>query len=422
MSRFRPCNKGKVLIIFLLVLLILLGVTSALVYYARQKPEPTPEDTPSSDLMIDYRVLTVGTDSRPICMLFEAANHYIPQGKFRIEPVFVEDPNERWSLLKAGVLDLCFASLPEFVLGAARHDPGKLLLTISTSNGCDGIVFKENIQSIDDLLGGKIALVSGSAGHYFLIRAFDSGAKSTSEVQLIPAPSPFHTLEFFSKGEDIDACVLSQPYLSMALKDGRYALTTKDRNFGIEEIISASNLAVENRPDDIQAFINAYFSIVYLIRTNPGLAKSLITKESGRSVQDVDQLFQTTLFKDLSDSKAISQDSLVQEMQKIQQIWGIEGLANARNKVEFDEIIDYRFLMNSQVDGALFNDTLYDDVWKDITPPVETSPAPLPSIPDTIPQIDPSSHISPSPDTEDIQEHEEPDEIIDDNKTGVPSP
>lgn len=397
-------SKGK-LIVWVVVLLLIAGLIAGGFYVKERylKPAPTPSPSPTPEF--DSRVLTVGVDSRPTAMLFYAVNHFIPGHKFNVVPVVLEDPNERWSRMEAGALDMSVATFPEFVLGATRHKPGKMLMFTSSSRGCDGISVNPGIKSIEDLMGKNIAVVPGSAGHYLLVKVLDSRAKATSEVNIIPLPIMGDIFKNFTTGTFIDAAMLSEPYLSEAAAANKKTLAVTERNFTIEEILCASGFAMKNRSEDIQTLVNSYFNLVHLIKTNPGLAKSLITKQSGKSIKDVEILFNTVDLKDLTDARAVPEENIVNQMKKIQQIWGIEGLPNASGKVVFEEIIDSRYLENAKVNTSLFEDSPPPDIMiepspeespEPMPPPVILSPSPSPS-PEEAEATPSPGEISPSP-------------------------
>ncbi|MCD4784789.1 MAG: hypothetical protein K8T10_13310 [Candidatus Eremiobacteraeota bacterium] len=387
--------------IWIIALIIIAGLVVGGIHFKDKiiKPSPSPTSSPTPDF--DHRLLTIGIDSRPTGMLFYAANHFIPTGKFRIKPILLEDPNERWSRMEAGALDMSFATFPEFVLGASRCNPGKLISFISSSRGCDGIAVSGNINSIDNLVGKKVAVVPGSAGHYFLIRTLDSKARSTSEITIIPAPTTDDAFNFFIKGGNIDSAALSQPYLSRSVDAGKRIFVSTRNFFTIDEIICASDFALEHRKKDIQDVLNAYFNLVYLIRTNPGLAKSLITKQSGRSIEEVETLLNCVSMMDIADSRAVSRESIEARIQKVQQIWDIEGLPNAKGKIRSSNIIDYSLLDNATVNKTLFDETKPPEI-PDISPTPETSPTGIPVItpsaeasPTKTPAITPTTKASP---------------------------
>ncbi len=388
-------SKGRV-IVWIVVLLLIAGVIAGGFYLKERYLKPVPIPTPSPTPEYDSRVLTVGVDSRPTAMLFYAVNHFIPGHKFSVVPVVLEDPNERWSRMSAGALDLSIATFPEFILGATRHKPGKMLMFTSSSRGCDGISVNQGINSIEDLIGKNIAVVPGSAGHYLLVKALDSRAKATSEVNIIPIPIMSDLFKNFTTGTFIDAAMLSEPYLSQAAASNKKNLAVTERNFTVEEILCASGFAIKNRSDDIQTLVNSYFNLVHLIKTNPGLAKSLITKQSGKSIKDVEILLNTVDLKDLTDARTIPEENIVNQMKKVQQIWGIEGLPNASGKVVFEDIIDSRFLENAKVNTGLFDDSPPPDIMIEPSPEESPEPGPPPVILSPVPSPD-GMDVTPSP-------------------------
>ena len=397
-------SRGKI-VIWIVVLLLLAVIIAGGFYYKDKflKPKPTP--TPSPQPKYDARVLTVGVDSRPTAMLFYAVNHFIPANKFKVVPVLLEDPNERWSRMKAGALDLCVATLPEYVLGSVRHKPGKVLMFISSSAGCDGIAVNPGINSVDDMLGKNVAVVPGSASHYLLIKVLDSQGKSTSEIKIVPCPTQKDVFKGFTEGSFIDAASLWDPYLSNTTNSKKRILVDTKRYFSIDEILCAGDFTLENRKEDIQTLVNSYFNLVYLIQTNPGLAKSLITKTSGRSIKDVEMLFSSVRLRDLEASRSIPVENIVSGMKKIQQIWGIEGLPNSSGKVDFEKTLDFRFLENANVNTSLFEDSPPPDIVIEPSPmespepgppPVVLSPAPV-STPPVVITLSPVPSPIPSP-------------------------
>src|SRR5207237_1527232 len=54
---------------------------------------------------------------------------------------------------------------------------------VDWSNGGDGIVSRENIKTVADLRGKKIALAENSPSHYFLLNMLVAGGVQPSEVQ-----------------------------------------------------------------------------------------------------------------------------------------------------------------------------------------------------------------------------------------------
>jgi ABC-type nitrate/sulfonate/bicarbonate transport system substrate-binding protein len=376
---------GKKIFIFLFIL-ILAGGWAVFNITRLPEPEQTPEPSPLPSF--NKKILKIGIGSRLSGMLFYAVNHYIPDNKFILEPVVIPDPEKRWSLLAAGELDLNFSTLSEFVLAAPRNNPGKLICFTSSSSGNDGILVRGDIKNLNSLAGKKICIVPGSSEHFFLVKLLNSMARSTAEVKIIPASRMSDTYAYFTGDEFLDAAVLTEPYLSRGKKAGYVQLVSSGTSHTITEIIVAGNFALEHRPEDVQVVVDAYFNLVNFIRNNPGLAKKLISSRSGVSIEDVDLMFTSVKLKDLEEARTPRKESIVDAMEKIQQVWIIEGLPNADRPVNFKNIVELVFMEKSLVPPS---SPLFSDPSPHVTEPAEEwfpmgTPTPE-STPDVTPPV-----------------------------------
>ena len=385
--KLKKSKPRTTLMIFLLLVIIAASVFGF--YRVFKKPSLPPSSSPAGEPLPDFdpKVITIGVDSRPVCMLFYAVNHYIPRNRFQLRPVIVEDPNRRWMMLAAGELDMVFSTLPEFVLGSARHNPGVLVAFTSTSVGCDGIVTRHPHKSPGELTGRKVCAVPGSSGHYFLVRVLDRQGKSTAEVEFIFAADNETVLKYFNSSSDMEGAVLSGYSLFDAQRKNHLLIAT-DSFSPVSEVIVAGRPVIKNRPEDLQQVINSYYKLVDFIRGNPGLARKLISSRSGRSIPRVKEMLSAVRLNSLKEARAVEKEKLMDHMKKIQQIWSIEGLPNAEGWIEFDQVINYKFMEKALVkpEAPLFN-----------TPSPEPSlpPKVSPPAPGLTPEPSPSPKVSP---------------------------
>jgi NitT/TauT family transport system substrate-binding protein len=361
-------------------MLLLAGGWIFLNFMQYSEPEQTPEPSPAP--AFNRKVVRIGTGSRPSGMLFHAVNHYIPEGRFKLEPVLIPDVRKRWTLLAAGDLDLNFSDLSEFVLAASRYDPGKLICFTSSSYGCDGIILRDNIQNPDALVKKNICVVPGSGEHFFLISYLNGIARSTAEVNIVPAGSVSDVYSYFTDGDYLHAAVLTEPYLTAGKKRGFTQLTSSRTSYSVSEVITAGNFALTHRREDLQVIVDAYFNLVNFIKENPGLAKKLVSTRSGMSIEDVEMLFSSIKLKDLDEARAPAGTSVTDAMKKIQQVWVIEGLPNADKAVDFEKVTDFSFMEKSSVarSSPIFSGSS-PDIQKSTEEPAPQSPgSPVPSV------------------------------------------
>ncbi len=369
--------------LFIILLLIITASLATGIYRVIKIPATSTIPTPEPNLPEDYdpKILTVGVDSRPASMLFYAVNHYIPPDRFQLRPVIIEDPNRRWMMMSAGELDLAFSTLPEFVLGIARHSPGKAVAFISSSTGADGIVTKIPLTNPDGLLGRKICAVPGSAGHYFLVQVLNSRGRSTGEVEFIPSPDNETALEYFLWSDETDAVVLWGEPFQRARKNHRLLIST-DTFLPVPELLVAGEHVMAQRPGDLQLAVNGYYQLADFVKTNPGLARKLISSRSGKSIDQVDAMLAETRLYSLEEAQAISGEKMTGDMKVIQQIWSIEGLPNADNPIKPESTVNNVFMEGATVRPAI---PLLDSPG-----PAGEKPSPAPSL-STVPVESPTS-------------------------------
>ncbi len=381
-------NKSKIIVLLIIWVLFFFAGCNVTELFVR--PSPTPTATVPAIPRFDAKVIRIGVDSSPASLLIYAINHYIPANTFKVEPVLVEDVNQRWQLLASGEIDMAMASLPEFVLGASRHNPGAFVCWTSVSNGTEAILVKNNIKSVKELTGKKIITTPGSSCHFFLISILNSQGKSTAEIDLFPVDSKKEVLNLYKTGSGFDAAVMEEPYLNRAesMNNKNFKLLASSQPpRTISRILAAGDIPLKYRTKDIQTVVNAYYQLVDFILLNPGLAKKLIATRSGKSIEEIDLMFETVKLKSLDAARAPSRENIIDEMRKIHQVWSIEGLPNAGKTLNYNDLVDYNYLDEAEIKPA--------------EPIFEKSPEPAPTFftPSPTPDITPGeSPIPPTPD------------------------
>ena len=90
----------------------------------------------------------------------------------------------------------------------------KAVAFTDTSEGGDGIIATQNIKTLSDLRGKKVAYEEGSPSHFFLSYLLDKEGMSTKDLQSVNVIAPDAGAAFVSG--NVDAAVTWQPWLSKA--------------------------------------------------------------------------------------------------------------------------------------------------------------------------------------------------------------
>src|SRR2546428_9740141 len=112
---------------------------------------------------------------------------------FKVELILIDDPVAMRDAYASGNVHIGWATLdmlPLFVDGfvdkSGKPKDSRIMprvyQQVDWSNGGDGIVVRENIKTVADLRGKRIALAENSPSHYFLLNMLVAGGLQPSEV------------------------------------------------------------------------------------------------------------------------------------------------------------------------------------------------------------------------------------------------
>ncbi|MBJ7603270.1 MAG: ABC transporter substrate-binding protein [Candidatus Dormibacteraeota bacterium] len=94
----------------------------------------------------------------------------------------VEDPVLRLNALNAGQLQGMASTVDAFARAASQGVPAVQVFPIDASVGGDGILAKNDIQSVKDLKGKTVAVNQGSVSEWFLAQVLKRNGMSPSRI------------------------------------------------------------------------------------------------------------------------------------------------------------------------------------------------------------------------------------------------
>ena len=146
-----------------------------------------------------------------------------PSGEeFKVELVLIDDPVAMRDAYAAGEIHIGWATLdmvPLFLQGFVDDEGNprdsrvmpRIYQQIDWSNGGDGIVVRDNIQSVSDLRGRQIVLAQNSPSHYFALNMLVFGGVQPAEVNWVFTPDAFQAAAAYANNPDISAAVTWAP-------------------------------------------------------------------------------------------------------------------------------------------------------------------------------------------------------------------
>jgi ABC-type nitrate/sulfonate/bicarbonate transport system substrate-binding protein len=172
--------------------------------------------------------------------------------------------------LKSGEWDCDLGTLD----AAARTNYGAVTLVIDESAGGDGI-YARGIPSIYDLKGKRLGYVRDHSAELFARYVLQVAQLTTGTVTLVPFDDINDVVVAFDSGQ-IDAMSGWDPYLRERTATGGTPLVTSEQLRIILDVVITSRVSIQNKPQVVQAFHDAWFDTLKAQIENYDLGAALI--------------------------------------------------------------------------------------------------------------------------------------------------
>lgn len=145
----------------------------------------------------------------------------------------------------------------------------------------ESLVVKDDIASIEDLRGKKIATPLASTSHYSLLAALDRAGLSERDVEIIDA-EPDDIFAAWTRG-DIDGAYVWNPNLARIVADGGRVLVSSEElsreGKTTYDLAVVTNDFASEHPEAVTTWVQAQDRAVRLIQDNPAEAARAIAAE-----------------------------------------------------------------------------------------------------------------------------------------------
>tara|TARA_R110001592_G_scaffold341482_1_gene630616 strand:- start:8410 stop:9438 length:1029 start_codon:yes stop_codon:yes gene_type:complete len=179
-----------------------------------------------------------------------------------------------------------------------------LVMVAASDNsfGADAIIVNSTIQQIQDLKGKRIGLSKNTYLEYMLGVVLNRNRISMNEVELVDLPGEQMT-DAFIKGT-VDAIATWEPFISQVIEKGKGR-----KIFDTSEIpgISPAGIVfhrhfIEQRSNDVQAFINVWHKATHFIKQHPVEAYQIIAASYNTTPAQIEALSKMDKILNLQDN------------------------------------------------------------------------------------------------------------------------
>ncbi len=203
-----------------------------------------------------------------------------------VQLIPLENYSDLMPLFLSGQVDI---SLPNWTEAITMHsqkpDLFKVILANDYSDGADQIVALPEIEDVTDLRWKRIGVVPRTFGAMFIRQMLAKSGMMASEVTFVDL-GPEAVVE--NMPDTVDAGYTWEPYTSQARERGYNVIFDSSQTPGLlTDVIIARSDVVRSRPEDVQAFVDAWFEALVYWQTNPEQANALIAEATGQAPEDI---------------------------------------------------------------------------------------------------------------------------------------
>ena len=202
----------------------------------------------------------------------------------QVEIHYYESYPQTYADLVVGKVDGLSAIVGDVLLINNQTDL-KFVFPVDASDGADVFIVGPDVQSASDLKGKRLGSGFGTYGELYVRTLLQQNGISMTDVTMVNSPAE-NAVEAFAS--QVDAIHTYEPYASETLTKGGHILSTSSEtpNLMLGAMTFPAAL-VKDRPEDIQAFTDAWFEAVDWMYANPDQVPAVVAKAFGVTPEDV---------------------------------------------------------------------------------------------------------------------------------------
>jgi NitT/TauT family transport system substrate-binding protein len=143
------------------------------------------------------------------------------------------------------------------VTSAAAGVDGQIVYIFDESFGADGILASNDIQSVADLRGKKVALEPGFTGHFFVLSLLEEAHLTPQDIQTVAMDTGSAGSAFLAG--KVDAAATWEPWIGKAKdrSDGHVLVTSRDRPGLIIDVLYMNRSTISAHKEDVRKLVDA---------------------------------------------------------------------------------------------------------------------------------------------------------------------
>lgn len=201
---------------------------------------------------------------------------------------------ESINTLTAGQIDANSQTLNDTISAVSGGADQVVVLVNDNSTGNDKVIVREDINTIADLKGRKVAAEEGTVDHFLLLLGMQKAGLKPEEIQFVPLETGRAAAAFVAG--QVDAVAVFAPFTTQALKrpGSKELFSSKDFPGAISDHLVFTRKFVNEHPEQVQAMVNSWFATLDFMQKNSDQATEIMAKRAGVSVEEYKQYAEGT--------------------------------------------------------------------------------------------------------------------------------
>ncbi|MEL6494116.1 MAG: ABC transporter substrate-binding protein [Cyanobacteria bacterium J06623_7] len=196
---------------------------------------------------------------------------------------------ESMNAFAAGELDGNCQTLNDTISFAADSINGQVAVLVNdNSAGNDKIIVTEDINTVEDLEGKKVAVEEGVVDDFLLTLALESKGMKRDDVEIVPLETGAAAAAF-AAGQT-DAVGAFPPFWLTALKreGSKELISSAEFPGSIPDLLVVSQKLIDEKPDQVQGLINSWFDTLDFMEQNPAKADEIMAARASVTVEELE--------------------------------------------------------------------------------------------------------------------------------------
>lgn len=201
-----------------------------------------------------------------------------------VDVVYYSTFSDSYTDLAIGKIDATSTVLIDLLPAIQNNNLHAVMITDS-SDGIDSIVATPEVNSIYDLRGKRIGVEFGTYAEMLVTEMLTKAGLDNSDVTLLnitpdKVPSAIPSL--------IDAGHTWEPHTGEAIANGNHVIFTPAETPGLfPDVMTFRAEVLRSRPEDVRAFVAAWFEAADYWLTNPQAGNTIIAQYTGQMASDI---------------------------------------------------------------------------------------------------------------------------------------